>query len=278
MSRERYVISYGQASARAPGPRALYWLLILAALALLVLARMQHPLLGTAREILLERVATLVEWSTRPVSALRGIFTLRQDWIDAAQENARLREENDLLRHWQSVAQALKAENDALRSLAAYQPVKAERYVTGRVIGQSPSGYSASILLDTGQAEGVRTFQPVIDAYGLIGRVIETAEHSSRVLLLSDPSSRVPIVTVNGRHRAIAVGSGASDELLQLTFLSGEPQQYEIAEPVVTTEQGELIPGGIAIGTVFRREKGTVFVKPMRPLAQAEYVRVIVSK
>ena len=63
-----------------------------------------------------------------------------------------------------------------------------------------------------------------------------------------------------------------------MTFVGGDPANIALGEPVVTTEEGDLIPGGILIGTVFRREGSTLLVKPMRPLAQTEYARVIVTK
>jgi rod shape-determining protein MreC len=250
--------------------------LLLVGVVLLVLVRMNHPIAGKLRAHLLGAVTPVVTLASKPVEKARNVVNEKNDMLHAYEENKKLRAENDTLRRWQEVAQALKTENESLRALAGYQPVDRARYVTARVVGQSPDSYSASVVLNVGEAAGVKMFQPVIDAYGLMGRVVDVAEKTSQVQLLSDATSRVPVITGTSRHHAILAGTG--DDLLRLTFVGGDSAAIALGEPVVTTEEGDLIPGGILIGTVFRREGAVLLVKPMRPLAQTEYARVIVTK
>ena len=240
-----------------------------------MLARAQHPLVSTLQARFTDMLSPVVSFVSQPVSLTRSLLRDKHALLNAFEDNKQLREENETLRRWQSIATALKAENDALRALANYQPVAHVSYISARVIGQSPGSYASSLLIDGGTANGIKSLQPVIDAYGLIGRVTEPGSHASHVLLLSDSTSRVPVITATSRLHAIANGTGKSDELLRLTFLGGDAANVTIGEPVVTTEEGGLIPGGIMVGTVVKREAMGLLVKPMRPFAQSEYVRVI---
>ena len=279
MARDRYAVgSYGNRNNRSVRSRIITVLLVFAAITLLVLARSHHPLVSNARTKLLDIISPAIEWVSTPVTGVRSLIRDKNSLFDAYDENKKLKEEADTLRHWQSVAQALKAENDALRALAGYQPVDEAKYVTARVVGQAPGGYGASIMLNAGGVEGVKNAMPVIDAYGMIGRVTDVGEHSSRVLLLSDSASRIPVVTADTRVHSILTGGGSGDELMHMTFLGSESDSIKVGEQVVTTEEGGIMPGGIIIGSVFRRDEQGLVVKPLRPLAQSEYVRVVIAK
>lgn len=272
--------SYTYASSNNSGKplksRMIQVVLVLVAVVLLVLVARGHPLVGTLKTTMGDVFAPIMELVTAPVRGVQHMVENKQALFRAYEENKQLRDENDTLRHWEAVAQTLKAENEALRKLAAYTPVENIEYVTAKVIAQSPDAYAGMLMIDAGQNQGLKSLQPVIDAYGLIGRVLEVSDNTARVLLLSDSSSRVPVITGNSRQHAILAGTG--DELLRLTFIGGDPQDIELGEPIMTTSEGGLIPESVMVGTVFRREAGALLVKPSRPLSQPEYVRVMMSK
>lgn len=275
MARDRYNYHVSRTQAKPATQRMVVALLIIAGVTLLVLAKAQHPTLLNLRLRLLDMLRPVMTVVSQPVTATRKLATQTGQVLDVAEENRRLRSENETLRHWQSVAQALKAENEALRDLQDYHPVEAASYVTARVIGQSPSTFGQFLTINAGSIDGTKTMQPVVDAYGLIGRTMEVSGHTSRVMLLSDVGSRVPVILGNSRQRAILAGTGG--ELLRLSFL-GDDVKPQLGDSVVTTQEGALIPGGIKVGTVFKRDSSGFLVKPLRPLAQAEYLRVIMSR
>lgn len=272
MSRDRYSYSPAQSHARPAMQRAIVALLLITALTLLVLSRSQHPTVQHLRMSMLEMLRPLMEVVSQPVSATKRAADNTSAVFNAAEENRVLRAENERLRHWQSVAQALKAENESLRALMRYHPVEQVSYVTARVIGQSSSGFGQYLTLNAGSADGLEPLQPVVDMYGLVGRTLEVGSHTSTVMQLSDVGSRVPVITASTRQRAILAGTGG--ELLRLSFL-GDDVELKLGEPIVTTQEGNLIPGGIAVGSIFRRDNNGYLVKPMRSLSQSEYLRVI---
>ncbi len=278
MRPERYSYSYnsGAGGGRSLRARAAIGVLVLVALVLLLMARSGNPRLVAMRADLGDFLSPVMETVTIPVRGFRNLIANKKALFNAFEENKQLLEENEKLRQWQSVAQALKAENEALRKLAGYAPVTEVEYVTAQVIAQSPDAYTGTLMINAGSAQGLKSLQPVVDSYGLVGRVVEAGDRTARVLLLSDSSSRVPVVTVNSRARAILAGTG--DELLRMTFIVGDEKQIALGESVMTTAEGGLIPESVIIGTVFRRDANGVLVKPVRPLARSEYVRVMVSK
>lgn len=275
MSRDRYNYHVSRTQAKPATQRMVVALLVIAGITLLVLAKTQHPTLLNLRMQMLDMLRPVMTVVSQPVTATRKLATQTGQVLDVAEENRRLRTENETLRHWQSVAQALKAENLALRQLQDYRPVEAASYVTARVIGQSPSTFGQFLTINAGASDGAKTMQPVVDAHGLVGRTMEVSGHTSRVMLLSDVGSRVPVILGNSRQRAILAGTGG--ELLRLSFLADDVKPA-LGESVVTTQEGALIPGGIKVGTVFKRDGNGFLVKPLRPLAQAEYLRVTVSR
>lgn len=275
MSRDRYNYHVSRTQAKPATQRMVVALLVIAGITLLVLAKTQHPTLLNLRMQMLDMLRPVMTVVSQPVTATRKLATQTGQVLDVAEENRRLRTENETLRHWQSVAQALKAENLALRQLQDYRPVEAASYVTARVIGQSPSTFGQFLTINAGASDGAKTMQPVVDAHGLVGRTMEVSGHTSRVMLLSDVGSRVPVILGSSRQRAILAGTGG--ELLRLSFLADDVKPA-LGESVVTTQEGALIPGGIKVGTVFKRDGNGFLVKPLRPLAQAEYLRVIVSR
>ncbi len=277
MRPERYTYSY-DVDHRPPSlkRRVLMLLLVLLGVGMLIASRLDAAVIDRLRIRALDILQPGIETVNTPVRLAKNWFADKHALLDAHEENRKLREENERLREWQGVAKALKAENENLRKLAGYKPVEEITYVTAQVVAQSPGAYRASVMIDAGTTQHIPSLAPVIDSDGLIGRTIEVGETTSRVLLLSDPASRVPVVTEESRHRAILAGTG--ENLLRMTFIEGDAAQIALGETVMTTAQGGLMPESVVVGTVFRREQsGEVLVKPPRPLAQAEYVRVMVA-
>lgn len=273
MPRERYSYAASQTSTRPLIQRGLIALLLITGVTLLALTKSQHPAATQMRTEFLSVVEPAVSVLSQPVSATKSFFTAIAEHRQTVEENRRLRAENDRLRHWQSAALALKAENTALRQLMGYKPADNVTYSTARVVGQSPGAYSNSFMINAGGEQGLKEFQPVVDSFGLVGRVMDVGPKASRVLLLSDISSRVPVITASTRQHAILTGTGG--DMLRLSFLTVGQDNIQLGEQIVTTEEGGLIPGGIMVGTVFRKDKSGYMVKPVRALTQAEYVRIM---
>lgn len=272
MARFRDTVVRSQSSSSLLVQRILVIFLVLTGVTLMVLGRLNHPTLQAARLQAISIVAPIVNVVSAPVEA---IHTVVSDWdalMSAHKMNAKLRAENDSLRHWQSVAVALSRENANLRTLTRYKPVVQTAYLTAKVVGHSQSAFGQGLLLNVGAADGVIPYQPVIDAFGMVGRAVEVGESASRLMLITDPASRIPVTVGTSGQRAIITGTG--DGLLQLLFVPPS-HRIKVGDMVMTTEDGGLLPSALAIGEVAKVDGRQVSVKPMREVSSADYVRVV---
>jgi rod shape-determining protein MreC len=112
--------------------------------------------------------------------------------------------------------------------------------VAATVIGYDPEGAQRTITIDRGaRDDGVMTGD------GVVGRIVEVDPLSSRVLLLSDPTSRLPALVQRGRWWAIAVGT---QQHVKLRFVS-QDAVLRVGDLVVTGE-GRSFHAGIPIGRI----------------------------
>lgn len=187
-------------------------------------------------------------------------------------ENARLLEENIKLREWHQSALLLEAENKSLRELLNVRVEPENKYITARILSDSGSAFAKSVLVSAGQRDGVRKGQAVISGEGVVGRIVETGQTVSRVLLMSDMNSRVPIVVENSRQHAIFAGDNQQQgRLLHLPADS----QIEIGARIVTSGQGGLFPAGLPVGKIHAIENTDVKVEPFVDFTRLFYVRII---
>jgi rod shape-determining protein MreC len=120
--------------------------------------------------------------------------------------------------------------------------------VAAQVIGSSGSEQSRSVFIDKGSADGVKTDQAVINASGIVGKVIEVyQDHTAKVLLVNDQSSGVGVVLEKSRLQGILKGT-PSGELVVEKILSDESVQP--GERVLTSGGDQIFPKGLDVGVV----------------------------
>jgi rod shape-determining protein MreC len=127
-------------------------------------------------------------------------------------------------------------------------------------------------LLNAGRRDGVEKGQSAVTGAGLAGRVIETGERSSRLLLLTDLNSRVPVTLEASRWRGILAGDNTARP--RLLFL---PNSAEVAvgDRVVSSGDGGVAPPGLPIGVVAQIAEGEIRVQPFVDWDRLEYLSVV---
>jgi rod shape-determining protein MreC len=250
------------------------------ALPILVLASVVMIVLGKADTLLFERLrsgfadsaAPALRMISQPVAAVdavvgevRGLFTLRSD-------NARLREDNERLLRWQQVAQGLGVENARLRDLVKLTPDPSASFVTGRVIANSGGAFVRSVLIDAGGSAGIVRGQAAVTGEGLVGRITETGDRTSRVLLVTDLNSRLPVVVDGSRERAVLAGDNSDEpRLLYLPTHSA----IKVGDRLVTSGNGGIFPPGLPVGLVSAVTDGIVRVQPYAELSRLDFLRIV---
>ena len=139
---------------------------------------------------------------------------------------------------------------DRLTTLLRFSPEANWEKRGGRVIGQrlGPNAILETLLVDLGTAHGVRANDPVISPRGVVGRIAKPGLHFSTVLLLSDSTSRIPVITSDGRVPAIVQGQGAG-AFLEVKFI---PRNDPVSpgEILISSGQGGVFPKGIPVARV----------------------------
>jgi rod shape-determining protein MreC len=178
------------------------------------------------------------------VNAVRGGWTTVVRTPGLATDNVRLRAENA----------TLQAQNDELlermaRIPAAASLAKAELThpagLSATVIGFDPEATTHVVTIDRGQKDGVRRDDAVVTGDGVVGRVVEVSPLSAKVLLVIDPTSKLPAVVQKGRWWAIAVGTSTR---IKLQYVSQDAKLH-VGDRVVTGE-GRSFHAGVLIGRI----------------------------
>lgn len=246
--------------------------LVLISFVLLLAGRADLYVMDRFRVLVTDMAAPVLAALSRPTEAaaelardIDGIFSLQA-------ENHQLREDRDRLLHWQMVARKLDSENKQLKKLLEFSPVPEEGYISARVIGDAGGAFVHSLVLNAGGRERVRKGQAVITGEGLAGRIISTGGRSSRVLLISDLNSRIPVLVESTRTRAILAGDNR--DILNLLHL---PPGAVVSpgDRIVTSGHGGAFPAGIPVGIVVSEGESRVQVRPFVTRERIEYVRIV---
>jgi rod shape-determining protein MreC len=128
------------------------------------------------------------------------------------------------------------------------------------------------VLVNVGKEQHICEGQVVTNEDGMIGRTVGVNNKTSRVLLITDPRSRLPVMGVKSGQKAIASGNGSN--FLDLIYTKDNNSFIE-DEVVMTSGDGEMIPYGIIIGIIKKLSNTTYIVKPFVNINEVEYVAII---
>lgn len=250
---------------------SLIFMLTLAA-ALLLLGRAETYVFDRARQVVTDLAAPLLEVASRPVAATRRLIERTDEYAYVFDENERLRAENARLLAWKEEALKLQAKVARYEALLNVQVDPSIEYVSGRVVSDSGGPFIDTVLVNVGREQGVRSGLAVIDSDGLVGRIVATGPKASRVLLLTDLNSRIPVVVEPAQYKAILAGDNT--EWPTLEYLATQ-SAVSAGDRVVTSGDGGLIPAGIPVGLVIQTSDGELRVQTFSDRGRLDFVRVL---
>ncbi|MCX7630193.1 MAG: rod shape-determining protein MreC, partial [Geminicoccaceae bacterium] len=246
------------------------------ALLLLLVGKLDVKLFAVASERAADLVAAVAAWPAAPLGALRRGAETLGSLFALVEENRRLREENRRLVHWQNEAVRLAVQNAALREALRIPEVPgARRHTVARVVADPGSPFVQTRLIDAGRDRGIEKGMPVVDSYGLVGRVVEVGERSARVLLLTDFNSKIPVVVADSRDQAIL--EGRNGPLAELRFLPMDPS-VKVGDRVLTSGRGGLLPPGLPVGEIVQIDERRVLVRPHVDWDRLDWVSVLATE
>jgi rod shape-determining protein MreC len=252
--------------------RATLPVLVLLSAAIVVLGKADQLLFDSLRTTMTDTVSPILDALGRPLNAAGNAIDRVRLIVTTYQENVRLEAENERLLQWQQAALNLAADNKQLRGLLKAVPENSVSYITARVIGNSGGAYVRMILVNAGTEDHVARGQAAMTGEGLVGRLTEVGSRASRVLLITDLNSRIP-VTIEG-SRASAVLAGDNSERPRLMYLPAS-DGVKVGDRVVTSGEGGVFPPGLPIGVVAAIDAAGPRVEPYVEMSQVGYVLVV---
>ena len=247
-------------------------LLIFAGLVLFILWRSDNPRLGRARMAVVEALAPPVELVGEPVAAAAALVEDWRSFTAVWRQNADLRREIERLRAWRDVARDLERENARLRALNNVRLAPRIGFATGEVIADAGGPFGRSVLVNVGRTDGIEDGAAAVDGAGLVGRVVALGERVSRLLLLTDFDSRVPVKIMPSGRRAVLTGDGEAAP--RLSFAT-EATEVALGASIVTSGDGGVFPPDLDVGVVAAVGERSARVRLAADYQKLEFVRVL---
>lgn len=230
----------------------------------------------------LETTRSALDMLGTPLYWLADLAPRLRDWSEthiqsrsrALEENERLNRENLVLQGRSQQMAALQAENVRLRGLLNSTAMLRDDVLVAELIGVSPDPVRHQLVLNKGRNDGVFVGQPLIDADGLMGQIVEVSAGTSRALLITDATHSIPVQVNRNGVRAIAEGTGSLGEL-EVRHVSANTD-IETGDLLVTSGLGGRFPGGypVAVVTAIERDPGRMFARVVaRPNAALDRSR-----
>lgn len=262
----------------------LIFVVVLAALFLVMSASQKTRVLGETRTILERMVMTLfspipkaVNWTGQQLSDVyHGYIDMRR----SVAENMELRRQvSELTAERLRLAESHN-EISRLRSLLAYADQFPMQTILGEVIMVDQDGRFRSIIVDRGSDHGVSVNDAVLSPSGLVGRVVLTTNDLSKVQLLVDTNSAVGAIVDRSRRQGVIRGDGGGG--LEMRFV---PSLTDVVpgDLIITGGIDGIYPRGIPVGRVVKVEEGKdlfkeVIARPTVDLAALEEVIILKTR
>ena len=241
-------------------------------LLMLLVARVNPAAGARVRGAALDVVTPIWSVVRAPFDGLGRAADFGSEYLGAVSRNRVLEAELVAAR---AELQRAAAERRALAQLKALQAVRdPARQVVAmvRIVSATPGSVVRSAMVAAGTGDGVVVGLPVISPGGLIGRTIEAGNHAARVLLLTDPASRIPVIVARTGQAGLAVGS--NQPYLEFRDRVGAEVPLRAGDRLITSGDGGVFPPGVPVGTILAGSADPPRVRPAATPFGVGYVTI----
>ena len=197
----------------------------------------------------LDKLMPNFEWVLGPLRGLSSISEGIGSYSNLVKENRELRLKLQKMRDWREAAIRLEEENSQLLDLNNVRVNPSLKYITGLVLSDSGSSFRRSLLLNIGAFDGINDGWAVVDSSGLVGRIFGVGKKLSRVVLLIDSSSRIPVKIEPSGKKALLVGDNSLRPPIEIVE---NKEMIRSGDRVVTSGDGNVFPSDLLVGHVIR--------------------------
>jgi rod shape-determining protein MreC len=167
--------------------------------------------------------------------------------VDVHHENTQLKNEIHELKMANSRYRELLATQERLEELLQFKQTINRPVLAAQVIGRDPTGWFKSVIIDKGKWAGLRLDMPVVNAFGVVGRVVSVSSNYAKVLLIIDQNSAVDCLVQRSRDRGML--KGLMSEICKLDYMA-KSNDITVGDIVVTSGLGGVFPKGLPVGRI----------------------------
>ena len=255
-----------------PLRRLVLVVVVLCLFGIFILWRIDSPRVERFRAEVIDTVMPSFDWAMAPVTATVNLARDFRSYGRIHAQNRELRRELQQMRAWKEAALQLEQENARLRDLNNLRLDPQLTHVTGVVLADSGSPFRQSVLINVGAHDGIVDGWATMDGLGLVGRISGVGDTVSRVILLTDSSSRIPATIQPSGQRAMVVGDNSATPLVD--FIENA-EQVRPGDRIVSSGDGGVFPSGLLIGQVAEDPQGRLRVRLAADYARLEFLRVL---
>ena len=230
-----------------------------------------------AVSVIIAPIQYTVNWPVQLFDWLHSSISSHQELLA---ENARLSAQQILLQAQLQKLLAVENENAELHALLKSSPrLGNARLQSAQLLAVDSDPALQQVVVDKGSRDGLFVGQPVLDATGVLGQVIQVGPFTSHVMLITDLRSAVPVQDGRNGIRAIAVGSGALGNLKLANI--PDTTDIKIGDLLVSSGLGDRYPAGYPVGTVTTivnssgEHFATITVEPTAKLERSTQVLLV---
>ncbi len=196
-----------------------------------------------------------------------GFGRSQEDEARIAELEAQVRD----LHRWKDLAETMTLRMERYEKLLGLVGETQGPSIMARVVAEENGPFAASRIANAGAANGVRAGFSVVNENGLVGRVVRVGEYTSRILLISDSSSHIPVMGSQSGDRALLVGTGGTGAVLEEPET---PDKIIEGEVWVTSGDDGQTPLGVRVGRARRTPEGWVIDLAMNN-GPVDFVRLV---
>ena len=256
----------------APLRRLITVVLLLILFGLFVVWRIDSPRVEKFRALVIDTFVPNFEWILRPMTSVVKLAQDYQSYEKLLEQNKELRRELQQMKSWKEAALQLEQENARLLDLNQLRLDTKLTHVSGIVIADSGSPFRQSVLLNIGSRDGIQDGWAAMDGLGLVGRISGVGSSTSRVILLTDNASQIPVIVQPSGQRAVLMGDNSIAPTVEFI------ENVDLIRPgdrVVTSGGGGVLPAGLLVGTLAMDPNGRLRVRLVADYERLEFLKVL---
>ena len=256
----------------APLRRLITVVLLLILFGLFVVWRIDNPRVEKFRALVVDTFVPNFEWILRPMTSVVKLAQDYQSYEKLLEQNKELRRELQQMKSWKEAALQLEQENARLLDLNQLRLDSKLTHVSGIVIADSGSPFRQSVLLNIGSRDGIQDGWAAMDGLGLVGRISGVGSSTSRVILLTDNASQIPVIVQPSGQRAVLMGDNSFAPTVEFI------ENVDLIRPgdrVVTSGGGGVLPAGLLVGTLAMDPNGRLRVRLVADYERLEFLKVL---